>query len=571
MGGNSSFVLRAYYSRLNRSYRREGRAGRVRESVGQRLRERRSRWSTAGRPPTVAIAWARFWPRGCVDRELSCSFRHRPIFKLQPRYTGELALVCRHEEGVAPARLCGDEKIIGANGRSGPLQRGANVARLLGVRGLERQNLDRASEKVGIIITVHLVALVLSFFVFSEEKWIFLVSEVFIIISIYISWKIYQQSIKPLQLLVQGADAIVDRDFNVRFVETGSYEMDKLITVYNNMMDELRIERTRQQEQHYFLEKLIHTSPTGIMVLNYDGLIEQVNPRGVELIGLAAEHLLDKQIADLDHPLMNKLAAMQSGDSATVTMAAATYKVHKSHFVDRGFPRHFVMIEVLTAEILEAEKNAYGKVIRMMAHEVNNTIGPVNSIMSSAINKLSALQAETPLREALQIAVERNSNLNMFMRNFADLVRLPPPRKEQFDLASTVLAVARLMESRAGEKRIDFICQIPPAPFLVFGDKQQLEQVLINVIKNAIESIDGSGSIAFELDKQSRVLTIADTGKGIDNHLAQNLFKPFFSTKKDGQGIGLTLIREVLYNHNFLFTLKTVSQPQKRTEFRIQF
>jgi hypothetical protein len=86
--------------------------------------------------------------RGGRRRLPQIAFRHRPIFKLQPRHTGELALVCRHEQIVTPARLCGDEKIIGANGRAGPLQSGANIARLLGVRGLERQDLDRASEKV---------------------------------------------------------------------------------------------------------------------------------------------------------------------------------------------------------------------------------------------------------------------------------------------------------------------------------------------------------------------------------------------------------------------------------------
>jgi len=421
------------------------------------------------------------------------------------------------------------------------------------------------------IVTVHLVALVLSFFVFAEEKWIFLVSEVFILISIYISWQIYQQSIQPLKLLVQGADAIVDRDFNIRFVETGSYEMDKLITVYNRMMDELRIERTRQQEQHYFLEKLIHTSPTGIMVLNYDGKIEQVNPMAATLINIHADNLLEKQIEDLDHPVMKRLARMQSGDSTMVTMAAATYKVQKSHFMDRGFPRYFVLIEVLTAEILEAEKNAYGKVIRMMAHEVNNTIGPVNSIMNSAIKKISTLQGETHLSEALGIAVDRNNNLNIFMRNFADLVRLPPPRKEQVDLAAIVLSIGKLMESRGGEKTIDFNYNIPEGAFYVFADRQQMEQVLINVVKNAIESIEQSGVIVFDLNKSNRVLTITDTGKGIDDSLAQKLFKPFFSTKKDGQGIGLTLVREVLYNHGFNFSLKTTVDPKKITEFIIQF
>jgi len=417
------------------------------------------------------------------------------------------------------------------------------------------------------VVIVHLTALVLSFFVFINEKWIFLISEIVILISVYISWQIYQESILPLRLLVQGSEAIADRDFNITFVETGKYEMDKLIRVYNLMIDQLRMERTKQEEQHYFLEKLIYTSPTGIMILDFDGKIERVNPMALAMLGLEESAVVNKLIDTLDHPVIRKVKLMSSGTSATVNIGApATFKVHKSHFIDRGFPRHFIMIEVLTSEILEAEKNAYGKVIRMMAHEVNNTIGPVNSIMQSALSKISEIADEKRISEALQIAVDRNNNLNLFMRNFADLVRLPLPKKQSIDITSVLIAVARLMELRSGDKNIRFYYQQLSSPFLIEADQQQMEQALINIVKNAMESIDVSGDIRFVVDPVERVIVISDTGKGIDAELSLHLFKPFFSTKKDGQGIGLTLIREVLFNHGFTFSLKTVGE---RTEFRI--
>ena len=417
------------------------------------------------------------------------------------------------------------------------------------------------------VVIVHLTALVLSFFVFINEKWIFLISEIVIMISVYISWQIYQESIRPLRLLVQGTEAIADRDFNITFVETGKYEMDKLIRVYNLMIDQLRMERTKQEEQHYFLEKLIYTSPTGIMILDFDGKIERINPMALDMLGFEESAVINKLIDTLDHPVISKVKLMTTGTSATVNIgAAATFKVHKSHFIDRGFPRHFIMIEVLTSEILEAEKNAYGKVIRMMAHEVNNTIGPVNSIMQSALSKISEIADEKRISEALQIAVDRNNNLNLFMRNFADLVRLPLPKKQSVDITSILVSVARLMELRSVDKNIRFDYQQLSRPFLIEADQQQMEQVLINIVKNAMESIDVSGDIRFGVDPVERLIVISDTGKGIDDELSGHLFKPFFSTKKDGQGIGLTLIREVLFNHGFTFSLKTVGE---RTEFRI--
>jgi len=371
---------------------------------------------------------------------------------------------------------------------------------------------------------------------------------------------------------MHGTDAIKDRDFNVKFVKTGKYEMDELINVYNHMIDELRKERTKQEEQHFFLEKLIQTSPTGIIILNYEDHVQQINPKALELLDLNEKEINGKSLHEINHPITQQITHLKSGESKTITLSgAATYKIQKSHFVDRGFPRHFIMIEELTAEILAAEKKAYGKVIRMMAHEVNNTIGPVNSILESALktNELWKEKKNYSLQTAFQVAVNRNHNLNLFMRNFADVVRLPEPNKKTIDLNQLTNSVAKLMELKAGEKQIQFEYHLSDAPFFISADVQQMEQVLINIVKNAIESIEEKGTITFETNPQKRNLTITDNGKGIPSHIEENLFSPFFSTKKDGQGIGLTLVREILLNHGFEFSLKTVAERQ--TEFFIRF
>jgi nitrogen fixation/metabolism regulation signal transduction histidine kinase len=422
------------------------------------------------------------------------------------------------------------------------------------------------------VIILHAVALALSFYIFKQNKIFFIASEVLILISVFISWKLYNELIQPLNMLMQGTDAIKDRDFNVKFVKTGKYEMDELINVYNYMIDELRKERTKQEEQHFFLEKLIKTSPTGIIILDFEDHVQQINPKTLELLNLDEMDVKGKSLHEINHPVAQQIIQLKSGESKTITLSgSATYKIQKSHFIDRGFPRHFIMIEELTAEILAAEKKAYGKVIRMMAHEVNNTIGPVNSILESALkaNELWKEKKNYSLQTALQVAVNRNHNLNLFMRNFADVVRLPEPNKKTIDLTQLIRSVAKLMELKAGEKQIQFDYKLADVPFFISADAQQMEQVLINVVKNAIESIEEKGTITFEANFQKRSLTITDTGKGISAHIAENLFSPFFSTKKDGQGIGLTLVREILLNHGFEFSLKTVAE--KQTEFLIRF
>jgi two-component system nitrogen regulation sensor histidine kinase NtrY len=396
------------------------------------------------------------------------------------------------------------------------------------------------------VTIIHLVALVLTYYIFREDKLFFIGAEVFIISSIVIAVNLYQQLLRPLKTLMQGVEAIKDRDFNVKFVSTGKHEMDELTGVYNRMMDELRIERTRQEQQHFFLEKLIQTSPTGIVIMDFDGKIQQINPRAEQALVPA---------------LLAHINSLAPGETITVKVdGAITYRLQKSHFIDRGFARHFVMIEDLTAEIIAAEKNVYGKVIRMMSHEVNNTVGPVNSIMESALKT-----STDKLKDALQVAIDRNHHLNHFMRNYADLVKLPAPQKTLVDINLLLNSVSALMVIKAKDSHIKF--EYHSSPCLIMADNLQMEQALINVVKNAIEAIGNNGTIRFTTTKNT--LVIADDGPGISPEEATELFSPFFSTKKDGQGIGLTLVREILLGHDYNFKLKTISAGN--TIFKIIF
>jgi two-component system nitrogen regulation sensor histidine kinase NtrY len=421
------------------------------------------------------------------------------------------------------------------------------------------------------VIILHFIALVLTWFIF-ENKIFFIVAEVFIVISAIISWNLYRQLIQPLKSLMQGIDAIRDKDFNVKFVPTGKHEVDQLIGVYNEMIDHLRTERTLQEQQHFFLEKLIYTSPTGIIILDYDKNIQQINPKAMQILSIDEKSLLGRPVSELPKHFLKHIEALNHGESKTIKLdGAATYKLQRAHFIDRGFSRDFIMMEELTAEILAAEKNVYGKVIRMMAHEVNNTIGPVNSIIQSALasDPLWAGHHSDTLKDALQVALDRNQNLNLFMRNFADLVKLPEANKKRVDLKHLVILVSKLMEFKASEKDIKLILDLSAEPFYIQADEQQIEQALINIVKNAIEAVEQNGIVKFTIDTKLRQLIISDTGKGISQSQSEQLFTPFYSTKKDGQGIGLTLVREILMNHGAEFSLKTVGEAQ--TEFSIVF
>ncbi|WP_310588584.1 sensor histidine kinase [Dyadobacter psychrophilus] len=371
---------------------------------------------------------------------------------------------------------------------------------------------------------------------------------------------------QPIQFVKSGIEAIKDKDFSIKFVPTGKGEVDTLIEVYNLMIDQLREERTRLHEQHFFLEKLIAASPISIIILDFDERISSFNVKAEEYFKDEAAGLKGLLLEETNNALLIELAGIQDGESKIVkTNGVVTFKVQRSHFMDQGFRRSFLMIEELTNELLESEKNAYGKVIRMMAHEVNNTLGATDSILQTTTTILSD-DSYQDLREALVIASERNQRLTKFMRNFADVVRLPAPVPLRTDLNKFIRDIAVFMEPAAASHGVSIQTFLPEEVVFKNLDIGQMEHVLVNVVKNAIEACKQGNEIRIEISQSD--LTIRNNGNPIEAEVGAQLFNPFFSTKHDGQGIGLTLTREILINHGFTFSLQTNADGW--TVFRIE-
>ena len=150
------------------------------------------------------------------------------------------------------------------------------------------------------IALIHSIAMGLSFLILKDNKPFFIASELLILISLAISWSLYQDLIAPLQRLMTGVKAIKDRDFNVKFIKTNKVETDALIEVYNQMIDQLRTERTHQEAQHFFLQKLVTTSPTGILILDFDNKIADFNPKCAEILNLGKKDIIGKSVYDFD-------------------------------------------------------------------------------------------------------------------------------------------------------------------------------------------------------------------------------------------------------------------------------
>lgn len=424
------------------------------------------------------------------------------------------------------------------------------------------------------LVFIHLVFATSAYFVFQQHRvWLFAM-EGFFILSFIIGLTLIRTMFKPLDLIVTGSELLGEGDFTSTFRKSGQPEMDTLISLYNEMVEKLRNERLRLEEQHLFLHKLLEASPSGVIILDYDDRIQLVNPSAQRLLDSPTEKLTGKTLKEIRTPFTDSLDGLKLETSAVTPFKGnRRLKCSKSRFIDQGFQRHFIIIEELTEEIRRSEKSAYEKLIRLLSHEVNNSVGAVNSLLQSCLFYKEQIGNDDreDYETAVNVSISRLDNLNTFMKSYADIVKLPKPTFKNCHVEELVRNCAELFRKESEEKKITWEWfleeKLPP----VKADRTQMEQVFLNIFKNAIEAIGVGGVITVRTgnSRDKYHIIVEDTGPGIPEEVRQHLFTPFYSTKDNGQGIGLTLVQEILNRHQFEFSLE--STPGGPTQFFIRF
>ena len=415
------------------------------------------------------------------------------------------------------------------------------------------------------------VWVILLFFATQENGWKFYLVEGIVTFSLFYLVYFYRKVVKPLNSIAGGMDLLQAQDFSSRLAPVGQREADRIVAIFNRMMNQLKEERLRLREQNHFLDLLISVSPMGVIILNLDERISMVNKTALNFLGEGSEDdILNKGMNELEGSLAEELNRMEMDTTTTVRLSdSQIYRCSYLSFVDRGFAHPFYLIESLTSEVIKAEKKAYEKVIRMIAHEVNNSVAGITSTLDTVHDVLQNMADTEDIRDVMQVCIERCFSMSQFITNFADVVKIPEPQMEEVHLNDRVTACKIFMENLCQNRDIDLqldLCEENP---LVSMDTSLFEQVIINIIKNATESIDTHGRIIIRTSSVPLMLEIGDTGRGISKEIETKLFSPFFSTKPNGQGIGLIFIREVLMKHNYTFSLRTY--PDGITRFKIFF
>jgi signal transduction histidine kinase len=402
------------------------------------------------------------------------------------------------------------------------------------------------------LLALHVVLAMAAVLVLLERQALLFAVELLFALSVIVSVRLVRAIFVPLDLIQTGAELIAERDFTSRFVPMGQPEMDNLIDVYNRMIDRLRDERLAAEERHQLLQKIVDAAPAGIVICDFDGNVEQANPAAKRYLG------------------STRLPEIAPGESRLVSdVGSRRLKVSRGAFRDRGFAKSFYVIEEMTEELRVSEKSAYEKLIRMMSHEVNNSVGAVRSLLESSLQYAPQVGEanRADFTSALTIASARIDALNRFMAAFADVVRIPPPSRSRACIAELVERVAALLRPELSARAIRLeLALLDRGSY--DADAGQLEQVVLNIFRNAIDAVQRDGVVRAAFGEG--VLTVTDSGPGITESIRSELFTPFFTTKRDGRGLGLTIVQEILANHGFAFGLENAEGGGARFVIRFR-
>jgi len=375
------------------------------------------------------------------------------------------------------------------------------------------------------------------------------------LIMLYSSYSIYQKISYQFRSISNLLEALIQGDYTLRArTDQSSGAFDELVIAINGLAQRLSQQRWESVESQLLLRTIIDHIDVAIIALNQDNQVSFLNP--------AAENLLQLKNSVTNQELLQQLAFVQeltSGCHQVVELSLGyqqgRFNVYVEEFREAGKQHKLLFITDIRTLLRSEERKAWQNLVRVISHEINNSLSPIASI-SQTLKRIIERDPQgeavaDDLREGLNIISERAIGLSQFVDSYKQLAKLPEPQTQRLSIRPLVEKIIALFNHPhiVIETETDFILQLDPVQF---------EQVLINLLKNAVEATaltnpGGAINIRWVASRQFFKLEICDQGSGISN--PNNLFVPFYSTKKQGSGIGLVLCRQIIEAHNGRLTL----------------
>jgi two-component system, NtrC family, nitrogen regulation sensor histidine kinase NtrY len=387
------------------------------------------------------------------------------------------------------------------------------------------------------------------------------------LLELFIWWVLalilHEQMVRPLQTLANVVAALREEDYSLRARGTTANDaLGELSIEVNALADRLEDQRLREIEATALLRRVVEEIDAPLFAFDPDRVLRLVNPAGEKLLQQAAVRLLGRTADEIG--LAECLSAPSDALVALPSSSSARWLIRESKFREKGVPHTLVVLSDVSRALREEERRAWQRLIRVLGHELNNSLTPIKSIAGSLSNRLAEIglnpEQHRDFERGLAIIEDRTASLNRFLQAYRQLAQMPPPSLNNVALLPIVERVVFLETRLAVE-----IFRGPDVMLMM--DADQIEQMLINLVRNAVEAAlepeltnDAPGksssgadirkpqvTLNWVLEDQNVILTIEDNGLGLLN--PSNAFVPFYTTKPSGSGIGLAVSRQIVEAH----------------------
>lgn len=405
------------------------------------------------------------------------------------------------------------------------------------------------------------------------------------VVILWISYKLLSSYQKINQKITYFFNAVENEDSTLYYPEkvtNGAVkELNKSLNKVNRLIQETKL---KSKEHEKYFAALLEQVATGVVVINKTGHILQANSTAKKLLNYnTLTHIV--QLKRVDKNLYQAFSILREGSRQLVkvdaqdgtkqlSLQATKFKSGKGEF-------SLVSIQDIHSEMDATEVESWLKLIRVLTHEIMNSITPITSLSETLMDYYTGEQ-QKPIDDqtiantvkGLEVIKERGIGLIRFVESYRKLTKLSPPILKTIVLQDFVEHLLVLLENEPYFEKIAFHREISPTLLSITADESQISQVLINLIKNAMQAVQTTANPTISIeakinDEQRCEISVSDNGVGIAPELLEQIFVPFFTTKEDGSGIGLSLSRQIMRNHGG--TIKVYSVPEKGSRFTLVF
>ncbi len=384
-------------------------------------------------------------------------------------------------------------------------------------------------------------------------------------------------------------DSIRFDDLSQTF-KTDSHEagVKKLHTELNEALAGLRFTRKEKDPEYQFFKNIVQHVAIGLLTFKKDGSIQIMNTAAKRLLRVTkADQLSD--LKGVSETLVDTFVKLKTGGRELLRLKFGDETIQLSVFAIeltlRDEEVKLISMSNIQSELEEKEMEAWQNLVRVLTHEIMNSVTPISSLAGIVEEDLKIRidePTEVPLKRAdledmylsLQTISKRSAGLIRFVKEFRNLTQIPKPKLAEVPVKELLEELALLHKKELSDQSINVTINVKPENLFILADKIMIEQVLINLIKNAIQAFDEQIDRRIELsafsnEKGRAVISVKDNGAGIDTEALEKIFIPFFSTKKTGSGIGLSLSKQIMRQHEGNITVK--STLGEGTEFLLRF